>query len=391
MCAMYTRGEGMVMERLATNSKDYHGACCYGDLLHVVWKATCLLILLPTSNPTVAAAASDDFSYYLPSSNVNDSLFSYSNDKVSYILQSIGTGLPVTSLNSCNNDLDILEDLSSQERLYGRSAGVSSFNFELYFVISVDEICTRNNDSTPSYYLSLLAYNENSAQQDLNRAKVVWTANVGKPVGENACLQLSPDDSNLRLVDYDRNGSVVWETNTPGYTNATLTITFEGNLVLYTNVSTDPSDSTTLQQQILWQSYEQPTDTLMVLEALRPGMNLTAASTTESTNKTAIYTLAIDKNGTLALYTKIQYKALNNNTSNSSTDYSEYVHPYFFWSPNDTQPMNGSYDHAAAVLCWSPDNRSSLQLDIVQSEINGLVLLICKEFPSPYSSYVYSS
>ena len=372
----------MVMERLATNSKDYHGGCCYGDLLHVVWKATCLLILLPTSNPTVAAAASDDFSYYLPSSNVNDSLFSYSRD-VGYF-RSLQIGSSVTSLLSCNND-SILQALSSQERLYGRSAGVSSFNFELYFVISVDEICTRNNASTPSYYLSLLAYNENSAQQDLNRAKVVWTANVGKPVGENACLHLSPSDSNLRLVDYDRNGSVVWETNTPGYTNATLTITFEGNLVLYTNVSTDPSDSTTLQQQILWQSYEQPTDTLMVLEALRPGMNLTAASTTESTNKTAIYTLAIDKNGTLALYTKIQYKALNNNTSNSSTDYSEYVHPYFFWSPNDTQPMNGSYDHAAAVLCWYPDHRSSLQLDIVPSAINGLVLICNVLLPESHS------
>ena len=141
----------------------------------------------------------------------------------------------------------------------------------------------------------------------------------------------------------------------------------------------------------MWQSYDHPTDTLTVLQALRPGMNLTA-STSEpgNSNKTASHTLAI-KNGTLTLYIKIQYKALNNNTSNSSTDYSEYVHPYFFWSPNDTQPMNGSYDHAAAVLCWSPDNRSSLQLDIVQSEINGLVLLICKEFPSPYSSYVYSS
>ena len=369
----------MVMERLATNSKDYHGACCYGDLLHVVWKATCLLILLPTSNPTVAAAASDDFSYYLPSSNVNDSLFSYSNDKVSYILQSIGTGLPVTSLNSCNNDLDILEDLSSQERLYGRSAGVSSFNFELYFVISVDEICTRNNDSTPSYYLSLLAYNENSAQQDLNRAKVVWTANVGKPVGENACLHLSPSDSNLRLVDYDRNGSVVWQTNTPGHMNAALTITYEGNLVLYTN-ATLPND-TTLQQKILWQSYDHPTDTLMVLQALPTGKSLTV-STTESgnSNKTAKFTFLMEEDGALALYAKFQYKYINNSISNSTTNYGMYK----YWSLplNGPQESNGLYNDVAAALCWYPN---SLHLDIVRTTSNGLVI-ICIQFP-PSSTY----
>ena len=374
----------MVMERLATNSKDYHGACCYGDLLHVVWKATCLLILLPTSNPTVAAAASDDFSYYLPSSNVNDSLFSYSNDKVSYILQSIGTGLPVTSLNSCNNDLDILEDLSSQERLYGRSAGVSSFNFELYFVISVDEICTRNNDSTPSYYLSLLAYNENSAQQDLNRAKVVWTANVGKPVGENACLHLSPSDSNLRLVDYDRNGlaNVVWQTNTPGYMNASLTITYEGNLVLYTN-ATLPND-TTLQQKILWQSYDHPTDTLMVLQALPTGKSLTV-STTESgnSNKTAKFTFLMEEDGALALYAKFQYKYINNSISNSTTNYGMYK----YWSLplNGPQESNGLYNDVAAALCWYPEHPRTLQLDIIQPAINGLVI-ICKQFP-PSSTY----
>ena len=130
----------------------------------------------------------------------------------------------------------------------------------------------------------------------------------------------------------------------------------------------------------------------MVLQALRSGMNLTTP-TTESGNKTASHTLAIDNNGTLTLYTKIQYKALNNNnTSNSSTDYSGYGYPYFVWPVNHTQEMNRSYDHAAAaaVLCWYPGYHSSLQLDIVPSAINGLVLIICKEFP-PDSSYMYSS
>ena len=209
----------------------------------------------------------------------------------------------------------------------------------------------------------------------------MWTANVGSPVGENACLHFSPNDTNLMLVDYDRNASIVWQTNTPGHGHAFLTFTYEGNMVLFTN------DSTTLQQHILWQSYDHPTDTLMVLQALRSGMNLTAASTSESvtSNKTASHTLAME-NGTLTLYTKIQYKGSNYNTTNSTTHYSGYGYPYFVRSVNGTQEMNRSYDHAAAVLCWYPGRPSSLQLDIVPSAINGLVI-ICKEFP-PDSTYL---
>ena len=69
----------MVMEHIETkkNRKQYHGGCCCcRDLLHVIMWAMYLLILLttiPTSIPHVAAAER----YYFPSSNVNDSLFSY--------------------------------------------------------------------------------------------------------------------------------------------------------------------------------------------------------------------------------------------------------------------------------------------------------------------------
>ena len=375
------------MERFANNSCKYW--FCYRNLHHVPWRSSSsscctmatsllLLLLLITSIPSVAA----EDPYQFPASNANDNLFSYSND--------LGDFPDIRSrFRSCNNG-SLVQVLSTQERLHGRSAIILSGHiffdytliFDLYFVISADDLCST---STPSYYLSLVAYKAfGKAFQDTNKGKVVWTANVGSPVGENACLHLSPNDTNLKLVDYDRNGSVVWQTNTPGFTNASLTITYEGNLVLFTN-TTGPSDST-LKQQILWQSYDHPTDTLMVLQALRPGMNLTAASTTESTNKTAIYTLAIDKNGTLTLYTKIQYKDFNNNTSNSTTDYGGYGHPYLVWSVNGTQEMIRSYDPAAAaVLCWYPNHSSSLLLDIVPSAIDGLVLRMCNEFP-PHST-----
>ena len=280
--------------------------------------------------------------------------------------------------------------MSSRERLYGRAAAVYSAHyyldytlyFQLYFVISADELCSKSNSSTPSYYLSLVAYKAyGKAFQDTNKGKVVWTANVDNPVGENACLHFSPNDTNLRLVDYDRNGSVVWQTNTSGHANAALTITYEGNLVLFTN-TTGPRDST-LKQQILWQSYDHPTDTLMVLQALPFGKNLTT-STTESSNKTTSYMLAIDKNGTLTLYTKLQYKALD---KKNTEDYREYVYPYFVWALNGTQEKSGSYDHATVALCWYLEQHSSLQLDVVPSETNRLVVRICNEFP-PHSTYI---
>ena len=359
----------MVMERLAIkkNRKQYHGGCCCcRDLLHVILGAKYLLMLLLTTLPTSSipphvAAYFDTYSF--PSSNVNGSLFSYVPAEGEFRgFQSVN---PISTIASCING-SLLEALSSQERRYGRPIDVLSAHyyldytpyFQLFFVVSADDLCT------PSYYLSLIAYNTET--RDLNKGRVVWTANVGNPVGENACLHLSPNDSNLKLVDYDRNGSIVWQTNTPGHINAGLTITYEGNLVLYTN-SRLPNGSPIIPEQqhkILWQSFDHPTDTLMVLQALRHGMKLTA-STTELGNstKTASHTLAMEK-GTLTLYTMIQYTALVNNTSKSTADYSGYGYPYLVWSLNGTQEMSGSYGHAAAALCWYPDQHSNLQLAI---------------------------
>ena len=123
----------------------------------------------------------------------------------------------------------------------------------------------------------------------------------------------------------------------------------------------------TLQQQILWQSYDHPTNTLMVLQALGSVLNLT------STSKTTNYTLAIE-NGTLTLYIKFQ-------------DSSGYGYPYFFWPLDGTQQRSRSYDHAPVVLCCDGNNYNSFHLDIVPLAITGLVLVICNGFP-PHSILV---
>ena len=364
--------------------------------IHVVWRgtssccccsitATSFLILLTTITTSSIPVATE--TYQFPSSNVNNSLFSYSandlNGNFSYYQKSLSTTYAYTpylqkyAIVSCNNG-SLLQAVSSQDRLYGRSTGVYSGHiyldytlyFQLFFVISAAEFCTKNNASTPSYYLSLWALKGYGKAQDPNKGQVVWTANVDNPVGENACLELNAGDTNLKLVDYDRNVTdrVVWQTNTSTLANlnASLTITFEGNLVLFT--STTGTNDSMLTQDILWQSYEHPTDTLMVLQALRPGYNLTAFNI--DTNKTANYTLVIGPAGNVSLYAKIGYKSLYNHTSNNSTvNYTSYEYPYWVWPPH------GALDTSIGdtmVLCWYPRNKSHLQLDILPSG-NGLV------------------
>ena len=317
------------------------------------------------------AADSTAENYYFPSSNVNGSLFSYYQSPQ----YSSGTSI-YSNFQICNNQ-SLLQALNSEKMLYGRSLDIYSAHlteypyilyFQLFFVISADELCTRSNASTPSYYLSLVAFKGYGKGQDPNKGQVVWTANVDSPVGESACLELNAGDTNLKLVDYDRNGPdrVVWQTNTSTPANASLTITYEGNLVLFTNTA-GPNDSM-LSENILWQSYEHPTDTLMVLQALRPGYNLTASES--DSNKTANYTLAIGPSGTVALYVKMGYKSLYNHTSNNSTvNYTSYEYPYWVWTLNGA-PSTSIGD--AMVLCWYDDNKSSLELDILPSA-NGLV------------------
>ena len=360
---------GVVMDGLANNSKDWHG-----DLVQAIWRrrAGCscfcfcfcfccctslLLLLFITSIPTVAAADA----YQFPSSNVNDSLFSYSNDLGDFTLLR-------STVRSCNNG-SLPEVLSSQDRLYGRPAHIYSGHlflddyalyFQLFFIIPADELCAKNNASTPSYYLSLVAFKGYGKVQDPNKGQVVWTANVDSPVGESACLELNAGDTNLKLVDYDRNGPdrIVWQTNTSTPANASLTITYEGNLVLFTNTA-GPNDSM-LSENILWQSYEHPTDTLMVLQALRPGYNLTASES--DSNKTVNYTLMIGPAGTVALYAKMGYKSLYNHTSNNSTvNDTSYEYPYWVWNLSDTSIQD------TVVLCWYLSIKSQLQLDILPS------------------------
>ncbi|XXG67524.1 hypothetical protein AAC387_Pa06g0852 [Persea americana] len=90
-----------------------------------------------------------------------------------------------------------------------------------------------------------------------------WSANPNNPVGENATLHLNHQgDLVLRNVD----GSLAWSTNTFGKSVIGMTILSTGNLVLLGK-----------NNSIVWQSFDHPTDTLLLGQKLMAGQRLTAS------------------------------------------------------------------------------------------------------------------
>ncbi|OMO65374.1 S-locus glycoprotein [Corchorus olitorius] len=83
----------------------------------------------------------------------------------------------------------------------------------------------------------------------------VWEANRGRPVGEKATLTFGKD-GNLVLADAD--GTVAWQTATANKGVVGLKLLPNGNLVLYNN-----------KGKFIWQSFDHPTDTLLVGQGLR--------------------------------------------------------------------------------------------------------------------------
>ncbi|CAI9087281.1 OLC1v1021318C1 [Oldenlandia corymbosa var. corymbosa] len=107
-------------------------------------------------------------------------------------------------------------------------------------------------NTTPNAYI--LGLRMGSIGSEATR-RWIWEANRGKPVRDNATLTFGRD-GNLVLADAD--GKVVWQTGTANKGVVGLEILFSGNLVLY--------DS---KKRFLWQSFDYPTDTLMVDQALK--------------------------------------------------------------------------------------------------------------------------
>ncbi|KAJ9562823.1 hypothetical protein OSB04_007983 [Centaurea solstitialis] len=118
----------------------------------------------------------------------------------------------------------------------------------------------------------------------------VWEANRGNPVRENATFTFSAD-GNLVLADAD--GRIAWKTDTVGKGVVGFEVLTNGNMVLHDG-----------KGNFIWQSFDSPTDTLLVGGHLRAGgtSRLVSRSSTSS-NVDGAYSLVLEPKG-LALYYK---------------------------------------------------------------------------------------
>ena len=124
----------------------------------------------------------------------------------------------------------------------------------------------------------------------------VWEANRGKPVGQNATLTFGTD-GNLVLTHAD--GQVAWQTGTGNKGVVGLKLLSNGNLILH--------DST---GKFIWQSFDYPTDVLLVGQSLRVGgVTKLVSRASKADNSDGKYSLVMEPKR-LAMY----YKGSNSPT-----------------------------------------------------------------------------
>ncbi|XP_002978370.2 G-type lectin S-receptor-like serine/threonine-protein kinase SD2-5 [Selaginella moellendorffii] len=132
--------------------------------------------------------------------------------------------------------------------------------------------------------LFTLAIVTNSSAGSL--ARIIWEANQDDPVSANATLGFEGDGG---LALRDSGGRLVWTTGPLNGFSTTLELQETGNLTVRN-----------IDNEVLWQSFGSPTDTLVLQQPLSPGMRLESRrSSTNSSSGT--YSLVMEAGG-LVLY-----------------------------------------------------------------------------------------
>uniref|UniRef100_A0A2N9HRB8 Receptor-like serine/threonine-protein kinase n=1 Tax=Fagus sylvatica TaxID=28930 RepID=A0A2N9HRB8_FAGSY len=138
--------------------------------------------------------------------------------------------------------------------------------------------CNQTCNSTYLFAIFTLSYYNGSISTYDGSIQVVWSANPNNPVSVNAILQVN---SERGLELQDANGTIVWSTNITNKFVAALSLTDTCNLMLL-----DKHNAT------IWQSFDHPTDTLVVGQKLVAGQNLTSEG--------GLYSLSLTTQGLFA-------------------------------------------------------------------------------------------
>jgi len=135
--------------------------------------------------------------------------------------------------------------------------------------------------------------------------QVVWAANRNRLVGINATLQLT---SRGDLILRDSDGSVAWSTKTAGKSVRKLSLSETGNLALLR-----------ANNNVVWQSFDSPTDSLVPGQKLGSGKKLSADG--------GVYTMSVNNTGLFAFRGSQVYfqKVVNGQKLNKEASYVKLV------------------------------------------------------------------
>ncbi|KAI3832465.1 hypothetical protein MKW92_018035 [Papaver armeniacum] len=160
----------------------------------------------------------------------------------------------------------------------------ASYRAVPFLYTSPFQICFYN--TTPNAFTLGLMMGDNTD----STMRWVWDANRGKPVGEKATLSFGKDGN---LVLADAAGRIAWQTGTANKGVVGLDILSNGNIVLY-----DKS------RKFIWQSFDHPTDTLLIGQSLRAnGPNRIVSRASNDDGSEGLYSFVLEKNR-LNLYLK---------------------------------------------------------------------------------------
>ncbi|GKV23390.1 hypothetical protein SLEP1_g33125 [Rubroshorea leprosula] len=233
-------------------------SCKQGCLNNCSCKYT---LFIPDSNSSSLGHClfrSEAFAFQSADTSYNQSLF--------LKVQSSIVKPPISYINNISDSSWESEELTLQPFLVNG-------NFVCGFHCKVD---TKNN--TCLFAISIF----HSDSTPYPNFKMVWSANRNSSIGLAAKLQFSQEGDLTLQDDHD---TLVWSTNTTGKFVSGMKLTHQGNLVLF-----DRNNDT------IWQSFDHPTDCLVLGQRLVSGQKLKAnTSATDWTE--GLYSFSIDSSG----------------------------------------------------------------------------------------------
>ncbi|KAK9282007.1 hypothetical protein L1049_004918 [Liquidambar formosana] len=212
------------------------------------------------------------------------------------------------------------EDEFNDSRLqYARSAQQTQFNVSLGSFLTP----TKNNSwFSPSgrfafgFYQQANGYAVGIFLAGIPHKTIVWTANRDQPVSSNTTLQFTSSGSLILRSSQGREISIANTITAASYAS----MLDSGNFVLYSS-----------DQEIIWQSFEHPTDTLLPGQRLSTEAKL-ISSVSETDHSTGMFCLRMQSDGNLVQY-PVEYP---------------YGKEYAYWSSN-------TYGHFSVTLNLDDD------------------------------------